>query len=89
MLTWQKSNDGDFPFEKTHALTGKCPEWTSRVQYTNKSVTAVGSYSSFLDMHAENSWGCANQRVPHQMIFLKRGLGRAAMGIAYRANYEQ
>ena len=40
-------------------------------------------------MHAENSWGCANQRVPHQIIFLERGLGWAAMGIASSANYEQ
>ena len=39
----------------------------------------------FLDMHAENSWGCANERDD----FLQRELGRAAMDIAYSANYEQ
>ena len=40
-------------------------------------------------MHAENSWGYANERVSQEMIFLQRELGRAAMGIASSANYEQ
>ena len=67
----------------------------ARLELCQYGVACTGSYNSlllFLDMHAENSWGCANERVSDQMIFFTEGTWQGShghRGLESSANCEQ